>query len=81
MDEHTQISPSKSIIYRAFQFFLTCTRCLIGWHLLYEGISKLMAPHWTSAGYLMQSHWFLSDWFHWMAQKPDALRVMDLLNM
>ncbi|NQV35219.1 MAG: DoxX family membrane protein [Phycisphaeraceae bacterium] len=81
MSEQAQISPSKPIINSAFQFILTVTRFLIGWHFLYEGITKLLAPHWTSAGYLMQSHWYLSDWFHWIAQNPDALRVVDLLNM
>ena len=27
-------------------------RILIGWHFLYEGLSKLMNPGWSAAGYL-----------------------------
>jgi len=81
MNESTHIRSSRGFVYRVFQFFLTVTRVLIGWHFLYEGVTKLLAPQWTSAGYLLQSHWLLSDWFHWIAQNPETLRVVDLLNM
>jgi thiosulfate dehydrogenase [quinone] large subunit len=30
-------------------------RVLIGWHFLYEGVSKLTTPGWSAAGYLLQS--------------------------
>ncbi|MFC1766400.1 DoxX family membrane protein [Planctomycetota bacterium] len=62
-------------------FLLTVIRILVGWHFLYEGLAKIFASHWTSAGYLMQSHWFLSDLFHWIAGNPAALRIVDLFNM
>ena len=29
---------------------LVVLRILIGWHLLYEGIAKLLNPNWSSAG-------------------------------
>lgn len=81
MHEQTESRSSRLTVLPVFQFFLTVTRILIGWHFLYEGLSKLMAQNWTSAGYLRQSHWFLSDWFHWIAENPDVLRVVDLVNM
>lgn len=72
---------AKTAAHPVFGFLLTITRVFIGWHFLYEGVSKILAPQWTSAGYLRQSHWLLSDWFHWIAQTPEVLRVVDLINM
>ena len=63
------------------RFFLTGIRILIGWHFLYEGLSKIFARNWTSAGYLVESHWLFSEFFHWIAGNPAVLRVVDLLNM
>jgi len=60
---------------------LTGVRILIGWHFLYEGAAKLMSPEWSSAGFLEQSQWLLSDTFHWIASDPAALQVVDLLNV
>ena len=34
---------------------LVILRILIGWHFLYEGISKLVNPYWSSAAYLLDS--------------------------
>ncbi len=31
---------------------LVLLRVLIGWHILYEGIAKLLAPNWSSASFL-----------------------------
>jgi len=76
-----QTASSKATHSPVFRSLLTITRVLIGWHFLYEGISKLLAPQWTSAGYLLQSHWYLSDWFHRIAQTPDVLKIVDLVNM
>ena len=30
-------------------------RVAIGWHFLYEGITKVLNPNWSSIGYLMDS--------------------------
>jgi uncharacterized membrane protein YphA (DoxX/SURF4 family) len=56
-------------------------RIMIGWHFLYEGMVKLLDPRWSSGPYLMQSRWLLSDFFHWMAQNPAVLQVVDYLNI
>lgn len=63
------------------RYLLTGLRIFIGWHFLYEGISKLFAPHWTATGYLLESHWLFSDFFHWIAANPSVLKVVDLLNI
>ena len=59
-------------------FFL---RVVIGWHFLYEGVTKLLDPNWTSAEYLRYSRWIFSDMFQWIVSNPDILRIVDLMNM
>jgi len=61
--------------------FLTILRILVGWHFLYEGISKLGIPGWSSSAYLMQSKWLLAGFFHWIIAHPSALAVTDFLNI
>jgi uncharacterized membrane protein YphA (DoxX/SURF4 family) len=61
--------------------FLVLLRMGIGWHLLYEGLVKLLNPAWTSAPFLAESRWLLSGTFHWMAAHPAVLSVVDFLNV
>ena len=60
---------------------LTLLRILVGWHFLYEGISKLSIPGWSSSAYLMQSKWLLAGFFHWIIAHPTALAITDFLNI
>lgn len=55
-------------------------RILIGWHLLYEGFSKLLSPGWSSAGFLSESQWILSGFANWITSNSSVLLVVDLLN-
>jgi thiosulfate dehydrogenase [quinone] large subunit len=55
-------------------------RVLIGWHFLYEGLSKLMSPTWSAAGYLTQARGPLSGFFRWMAADPSVLANVNLMN-
>jgi thiosulfate dehydrogenase [quinone] large subunit len=73
---------SKSLLnYSTIQLTaLVILRMLIGWHLLYEGISKLINPYWSSAGYLMESKWLFSGWFQSIVANPTALKIVDFLN-
>ncbi|MDZ7332543.1 MAG: DoxX family membrane protein [candidate division KSB1 bacterium] len=67
--------------YSTFQLTaLVILRMMIGWHLLYEGISKLINPYWSSASYLMESKWIFSGWFQSIVANPTALKVVDFLN-
>src|SRR5262249_26410916 len=55
-------------------------RVLIGWHVLYEGVSKIANPAWSAAGYLGQSRGPLASLFRWMASDPNVLANVDFLN-
>ena len=68
--------------YTTFQtFVIIFLRILIGWHFLYEGISKLLNPYWTSAGYLSESKWLFSGLFSAIADNPSLLKIVDVLNI
>ena len=58
---------------RAPMIAITVLRVLVGWHFLHEGLSKLTAPSWTSAGYLKQAKGPLAESFRWLATPPDQL--------
>ena len=56
-------------------------RILIGWHLLYEGLIKIMNPNWSSYGFLNSSKWIFSDLFKAIASSEVLLKVADLINV
>ncbi len=60
---------------------LTILRVLIGWHFLYEGISKLISPYWSSAAYLLDSKWLLSGVATTIVSNPTLLSFSDYINM
>ena len=60
---------------------LVALRVFIGWHFLYEGISKLVNPDWSSVAFLLDSKGFLSSFFYSLASNPDVLKVVDFLNI
>jgi thiosulfate dehydrogenase [quinone] large subunit len=62
-------------------WLLVILRVAIGWHLLYEGIIKLLNPNWSSAGYLMDSKGWFSGIFQAIASNPNVLEVADFLNI
>jgi uncharacterized membrane protein YphA (DoxX/SURF4 family) len=72
---------SQAIAARPQGILLMLLRIAIGWHFLYEGVSKALDPGWTSGGYLDASRWILGDFFQWIAANPAALRAVDLLNI
>ena len=62
-------------------YLFTILRILIGWHFLYEGISKLVNSGWTARYYLLGSKWIFAGMFHWMASSPGITKVVDFLNI
>lgn len=58
---------------------LTLLRVVIGWHFLFEGISKFFTPGWTSADFLSISNWVFSGFFHWIAETPQVLAIADFI--
>lgn len=63
------------------KIWLVALRLGIGWHFLYEGISKLANPNWSSVGYLLDSEGFLKQLFFNLASNPDVLKIIDILNV
>lgn len=60
---------------------ITVLRVVIGWHFLYEGLAKLTAASWTSAGYLRQARGPFADFFRGLAANPDQLANADMVTM
>ena len=68
--------------YTGWQLWsLVILRVAIGWHFLYEGLTKLLNPDWSSLGYLMDSKGLFSGMFHSMAGNVALLNVMDFINV
>lgn len=59
---------------------LVLLRIAIGWHFLYEGVSKVLNSNWSAIGYLLDSKGFMSGLFHFMAQNPGILSAVNFLN-
>lgn len=66
--------PAKSAV-------ITILRMAIGWHFLYEGITKLMMEGWTAAPYLNGSMGIFSGFYHWLGSSTALLKIVDLLNI
>jgi len=62
-------------------YLLTIIRMAIGWHFLYEGISKIVAGNWSSAAYLAGSKWIFAPVFHWMAGNSGVVAAVDFINI
>jgi len=72
----------KNFSFSTWQLWsLVILRVAIGWHFLYEGITKLLNPDWSSLGYLMDSKGLFEGLFHAIAGNAAVLNVMDFLNV
>ncbi len=60
---------------------LVALRVAIGWHLMYEGVEKLLQDDWTAYAFLMDSQGWFSGIFRSLAGNPTALAISDQLNM
>jgi thiosulfate dehydrogenase (quinone) large subunit len=60
---------------------LALLRIFIGWHFLYEGVAKMMKPNWSASGFLLQARGPLTGLFHWIANSPEVLRYVNLMNI
>lgn len=63
------------------RLLITVLRVAIGWHFLYEGLTKILQENWTSSGFLLNTSGFLSGFYHWLASSPFLLQTTDLLNI
>ncbi|HEY5509811.1 MAG TPA: DoxX family protein [Prolixibacteraceae bacterium] len=63
------------------KLLITILRAAIGWHFLYEGISKILQDNWTAAGFLRNTSGFFSGFYHFIAASPAILKFTDIINM
>jgi uncharacterized membrane protein YphA (DoxX/SURF4 family) len=63
------------------KLMITLFRVAIGWHFLYEGISKMLVGNWTAAGYLAKATGPFAGIFHSMAASETMMNIIDPLNM
>jgi len=81
MDEAAKLDSLELPKYSTVQLTaLVLLRMLIGWHFLYEGFVKVVNPYWSAGGYLSESKWIFSWFFHWIADSPFLLSIADFLN-
>ena len=79
-DKNYTLSTS-NVIDNLQLYGLVTLRVLIGWHLLYEGIAKLLNPYWSSAAFLLDAKWIFSGLAKWIVSNPSILSLADNLNM
>jgi thiosulfate dehydrogenase [quinone] large subunit len=53
-------------------------RITLGWLFFYSGITKVLNPAWSAAGYLQGAKTF-AGFYHWLAQ-PGIISVINFLN-
>ena len=79
-EQKHELTPN--IVVNNIQLYgLVTLRVLIGWHILYEGLAKLINPYWSSAAYLFDSKWIFSGWAESIVSDPTLLTISDYVNM
>ena len=59
---------------------LTILRITIGWHFLYEGLTKVMNPEWSAISYLNASSGPFASLFKSLASNSSAMESINFLN-
>ena len=62
------------------QGILVALRFAIGWHILYEGIHKLIHPEWSALAFLDNAQWIFSGVADWIISSPNLLNVVNAMN-
>jgi uncharacterized membrane protein YphA (DoxX/SURF4 family) len=72
------MSSKQGLLTEKFKLYaLALLRIVIGWHFLFEGISKAFTPSWSSADFLLLSNWIFAGFFHWVAGNPSIIAIVD----
>lgn len=72
----------KKFHFRSFHMYLlVILRIAIGWHFLYEGVSKLIIPGWSAEGYLLNATGFMGPLFRSLALEESSLAIINFLNI
>ena len=61
--------------------FIAIIRLAVGWHFLYEGLTKLLSENWSSEGYLSNTFGTFSGFYQWLASSPTLIHMVDFLNI
>lgn len=72
---------STTLFKASTPYLLTTIRILVGWHFLYEGITKLIHPSWSASAYLLESTWWFSGIFKALATNHALLPIVNFLNI
>jgi thiosulfate dehydrogenase [quinone] large subunit len=72
---------NKGTLTTAQMATIVALRVLVGWHFLYEGLSKLTSDGWSAKGFLLQSRGPFEEMFRWLAADPERLEIVNQLNM
>jgi uncharacterized membrane protein YphA (DoxX/SURF4 family) len=59
---------------------LALLRIVVGWHFLYEGLTKIFNPAWTARPFLEGSRWIFGDLFRWMASGDTGIQIINIAN-
>jgi len=59
---------------------LVALRVMIGWHFLYEGLTKLTTPQWSAASFLLESKWIFAGIFKGITENPPILSIVNVFN-
>jgi uncharacterized membrane protein YphA (DoxX/SURF4 family) len=63
------------------KLLITVFRVAIGWHFIYEGVSKLLKEDWSAAGFLMNSTGPFSGFYKWLGNSEALMNIVDPVNI
>ena len=63
------------------KLIMTLLRVAIGWHFLYEGISKLATDNWSATGYLANTIGPFAGFYHWLSTSEGLMKIVDPVNI
>jgi uncharacterized membrane protein YphA (DoxX/SURF4 family) len=63
------------------KLIITLFRVAIGWHFLYEGLSKLWVENWTATGFLANATGPFAGFYRWMASSEGLMNIIDPVNI
>ena len=63
------------------QLPLALLRVAIGWHFLYEGLTKLQLGDWSAAGYLSNAVGPAAEYYHSLAANASLMPWVNALNI
>ena len=59
---------------------ITVLRVFVGWHFLYEGLTKLNSAGWSAAGYMKQARGPFAEFFRWVRGLPAPVSNADVVG-